>query len=316
MVPPTLLLSTPILDLLRPHLAEAYRVVGLWEASAAEAATARAIVVGGHEPLPPGLFETCPGLGLIACFTAGYERLDLEAARARGVLVSHAREVNQVDVADHALGLIIASRRRIVHEDRLLRREGWLSWNRPGTLRLSHSLRGAKVGIVGLGAIGGALAVRCAALGMVVRWWGPREREAEWPRAATLLELAEWCDVLAVCARADESNHGLISREVLAAVGREGLFVNVARGRLVDEDALIELLRAGRLGGAALDVFDPEPTTAERWEGVENAVVTPHTAGATVEAIQALVDQVRLNLARFFAGEALATPAPEMLRGG
>lgn len=306
---PTVLLSTPALDLLRPRLIAEYDLVGLWEPDfAAEAETARAIVVLGHEPLPPGLFDACPRLGLLACFTSGYERLDVDGARARGVLVSHAPEVNPQEVADHALGLIVASRRRIVLGDRLVRRAGW---HDPETFRLSRSLRGAKVGIVGLGAIGRALAARCVALGMEVRWWSPRRRDAEWPQATTLLDLAEWCDVLAVCARADDSNRRLISRDVLHSVGREGLLVNVARGQLVDEDALIDLLRDGRLGAAALDVFDPEPTSAERWAGVDNAVLTPHVAGATVESIEAMIELLRLNLARFFADGAIVTPVPE-----
>lgn len=306
-----IILLTPSLEVLRPLLAGEYRVVGLAEAdTAAEAKTARAIVVAGHEPLPPGLFETYPQLGLVACITAGYDGIDVEGARSRGVLVSHAPDVNHEEVADHALGLLIASRRRIVIGDRLVRRHGWYSRE---TFRPSSSLRGAKVGIVGLGSIGSALAERCAALNMIVQWWGPREREAKWPRAATLLHLAAWSDVLAVCARADESNRGLISREVLEALGPGGLLVNVARGQLVDEDALIDLLRAGSVGSAALDVFDPEPTSAERWEGIENAVLTPHIAGATLESIRALVDLLCLNLTRFFAGEPLVTPVPEML---
>lgn len=304
------LLLTPSVDLLRPLLAQEYRVIG-WndDGAAAQLATAKAIVVAGHEPLPYGLFESCPHLKLIACFTAGYEQIDVNAAQARGIVVSHAPAVNQDDVADHALGLIIASRRGIVAGDRLVRREGWRT---PDTFRPSRSLRGAKVGIVGLGAIGRALAERCSALRMVVRWWGPRPHDAEWPRAATLSELAAWCDMLVICTRADETNRKLISREIMEILGSEGLVVNVSRGQMVDEEALVDLVRSGRLGGAALDVFDPEPTTTQRWDGIENAILTPHMAGATVESIQDLVDLLRLNLKRFFADEPLATPIPEM----
>lgn len=306
---PTLVLSR-FLGLLRPHLADDYHVVDIGDGAAAQA---RAIVMMGNEPLPPGLFEVCPHLGLIACFTAGYEQIDVNMARARGVLVSHAPAINHDDVADHALGLLIAARRLIVAGDRQVRREGWRTAE---TFRPSHSLTGAKVGIVGLGEIGRALAQRCAVLKMEVRWWAPRPREAEWPRAATLQELAAWSDVLVICARADDSNRRLISREIIEAVGPEGLLVNVSRGQIVDEDALIDLLRSGRLGGAGLDVFDPEPTTAQRWAGVENAILTPHTAGATIESIEALADLLRRNLGRFFAGEPLATPVPEMTHIG
>ena len=305
-----LLVLTPSIELLRPMLADAYRLVG-WgdEGAASDLAAARAIVVAGHEPLPQGLFEACPHLGLIACFTAGYERIDVMAALSRGIGMSHAPAVNQEDVADHALAMIMASRRGIVSGDRLVRQQGWRTRE---SFRPSRSLSSAKVGIVGLGAIGRALAERCAALRMAVRWWGPRPQEADWPMAASLPELATWSDVLVLCARADESNRKLISRPILEALGPQGLLVNISRGQIVDEEALIDLLRSGGLGDAALDVFDPEPTTAQRWSGIENVILTPHMAGVTIESMQALVDLLRLNLRRFFAGEPLATPVPEM----
>ncbi|MFP5296840.1 MAG: NAD(P)-dependent oxidoreductase, partial [Alphaproteobacteria bacterium] len=140
------------------------------------------------------------------------------------------------------------------------------------------------------------------------RWWGPREKEAPWPRASTLLELARDSDVLVVACRADESNRGLISREVIEALGPQGLLVNVARGQLVDEDALIAALRAGRLGQAALDVFEDEPTDPARWADVPNTVLTPHTGGATTEAVQGMLMLLLENLQAAFSGAPLKTP--------
>ena len=143
---------------------------------------------------------------------------------------------------------------------------------------------------------------------MSVQWWAPRAKDAAWPRADSLLDLARASDVLMVACRADESNRGLISAEIIEAVGPTGLLVNVARGQLVDEDAVIAALRDGRLGGAALDVFETEPTDAARWASVPNTVLTPHTAGATTEAVQGMLMLLLQNLSAHFAGEPLKTP--------
>ncbi len=145
---------------------------------------------------------------------------------------------------------------------------------------------------------------------MAVRWWAPHEKDAPWPRAASLVELARGSDILVVACRADEENRGLISAEVIEALGPQGLLVNVARGQLVDEAALIAALRDGRLGQAALDVFEDEPTDPARWADVPNTVLTPHTGGATTEAVQGMLMLLLQNLAAAFAGDPLKTPAP------
>ena len=145
---------------------------------------------------------------------------------------------------------------------------------------------------------------------MAVRWWGPRDKDAAWPRAASLLELAQDSDILVVACKADESNRGLISREVIEALGPQGLLVNVARGQLVDEAALIAALKDGRLGQAALDVFEESRPTPARWADVPNTVLTPHTGGATTEAVQGMLMLLMQNLQAAFAGEPLKTPVP------
>jgi phosphoglycerate dehydrogenase-like enzyme len=162
--------------------------------------------------------------------------------------------------------------------------------------------------VVGLGHIGAAVARRAEAMRLSVRWWGPREKEAPWPRAASVLELAKASDILVVAARPDPSNRGLISAEVIEAVGPQGLIVNVARGSLIDEPALVAALKDGRLWRAALDVFAQEPTPAERWADVPGAVLAPHTGGSSTEAIPLMVAQAIDNVQRFLAGEPLASP--------
>ena len=145
-------------------------------------------------------------------------------------------------------------------------------------------------------------------MGCPVAWWGPRAKDSPWPRAESLLALARDSDVLVVACRADETNRGLISAAVIEALGPNGVLVNVARGSLVNEDALIDALKAGRLGQAALDVFETEPTPAARWADVPNLLLTPHTGGATSEAVQGMLVLLMRNLAAAVAGEPLVTP--------
>jgi lactate dehydrogenase-like 2-hydroxyacid dehydrogenase len=303
---PALLIMQPHLGVLVPFLEADYTVWNFWEHPPIEATSQiRALVVAGEFDVDKHLAESLPRLGLIACFTAGYDGVDLAWARARGLLVSHSPGVNADDVADHAMGLILAAWRRIVDGDRIVRSGAW----KPSDKMITPSLAGRRLGIVGLGAIGEALARRAEPFGLSVSWWGPRDKpDAPWPRADSLLELAEDSDVLVVAARATDETRGLITREVIDAVGPDGLLVNVSRGQLVDEDALIQALDEERLGMAALDVFQAEPTPPARWRAVPNVVLTPHTAGATAAALPKMVALTRENLRRFFAGEPLANP--------
>ncbi len=304
---PTILVAQPHLAPVAALLGGQYEVLSLWDdPTEAQLAAVRAIVVAGEYAVDRALVDRMPRLGLIACFTVGYDGIDVAWAGSRGLLVSHAQDANDEDVADHAIGMIVGHRRQIVTGDRLLRAGGWHA--RAKTL--TRSLGGANLGIVGLGGIGRAVARRAEAMRMQVAWWGPNAKpDASWPRADSLLALARDSDILVVAARAHDGNVGLISAEVIAALGRDGLLVNVARGQLVDEEAAIAALEAGTLGGAALDVFETEPTPADRWAAVPNTVLTPHTAGATDVAVQKMAGMLVANLAAYFAGEPLPNPA-------
>ncbi|CAN7159458.1 2-hydroxyacid dehydrogenase [Brevundimonas sp. LjRoot202] len=305
---PALLIMQRHLAPLTAFLESAYDVYRFWEGPPLEAEhDIRALVVAGEFPLDKHLIESLPNLQLIACFTSGYDRIDVEWCRARGLAVTHAPGVNHEDVADHALGLILAARRQIAAGDRALRAGDWTVDSK----MITPSLNGQRLGVVGLGNIGEAVARRAEALRMTVRWWGPRDKPAAWPRAASLLELARDSDILVVACKADDGNIGLVSREVIEALGPAGLLVNVARGQLVDEAALIAALKDGRLGQAALDVFEEEPTDASRWADVPNTLLTPHTGGATTEAVQGMLMLLMQNLQAAFAGEPLKTPVPE-----
>jgi lactate dehydrogenase-like 2-hydroxyacid dehydrogenase len=303
---PAVLVLQPMLAARRePMEARGFRVIGGWDAPAEDLAQVRAIFHYG--PLETEKLAQLPRLGLIALLTAGYDGIDLDWCRQHGVAVTHARGVNAGDVADHAMGLLLAAWRGTLASDRFVREGEWGKTRRPPL----RSLNGRKLGVVGLGHIGVAVARRAEPFGLQVSWWGPREKPAQWPRAESLEALARDSDILMVACRADETNAGLISREVIEALGPEGLLVNVARGSVVDEEALIAALKSGALGFAALDVFEQEPTPAERWAGVDNVLLTPHEAGGSVETVPRMVDLALENIRLFLAGEPLTAEIPE-----
>jgi lactate dehydrogenase-like 2-hydroxyacid dehydrogenase len=307
MFEPLALIAVPFLTVLEP----AFHKGGLataraWELTDDERPRVRAIVHAGEVVLTREFLSGLPALGLIACVSVGYDGIDVAWCRANGIEVTHARGLNAEDVADHAIGMLLAAWRNIPALDRTVREGRWKQEARIGS---QPSLGGRTLGVVGLGRIGAAVARRAEALRLNVRWWGPRPNDqAPWPRAESLLALAEESDILVVCARAEAANRGMISAEVIEAVGPQGVIVNVARGQLIDEDALIAALKEGRLWRAGLDVFQQEPTPAERWAEVPNAVLTTHTAGSSNEAVPLMVAQAIDNVHRFLAGEALASP--------
>ena len=306
----------PAILIVQPHLAPIgamletdFTVWRLWQGPPLEAShTIGAIVVAGEFPVDRTLVEGLPKLGLIACFTAGYDGVDLALASERGLKVSHSPGVNHEDVADQAIGLMLAAWRGLIEGHAIVREGRW----RPTEKRITPSLAGKRLGIVGLGAIGEAVARRAETFGLKIAWWGPNQKpDAHWPRTDSLMALAEVSDILVVAARASEANRNLIDAAVIDALGPSGLLINVGRGQLVDEDALIAALKSEQLGMAALDVFQTEPTPAERWADVPNVVLSPHTGGATSAALPKMVALTRENLRRFFAGEALANAVVE-----
>jgi lactate dehydrogenase-like 2-hydroxyacid dehydrogenase len=306
MTEPLVLISVPMLSVLEPRFAAAgLGLARAWALTEAERPRVRAIAHAGEFVLTAEFLSGLPNLGLIACVSVGYDGVDVPWCRARGVEVTHAEGLNAEDVADHAIGLMLAAWRNIPAWDRTVREDRWRHEDRLGA---QPSLGGRKLGVVGLGHIGAAVARRAEALRLQVAWWGPRPKAAPWPRAGSLLELARDSDILVVACRAEPANRGLISAEIIEAVGPAGLIVNVARGSLVDEAALRVALKDGRLWRAALDVFAAEPTPAALWTDIPNAVLTPHTAGSSTEAIPLMVAQAIDNVQRFLAGQPVASP--------
>jgi lactate dehydrogenase-like 2-hydroxyacid dehydrogenase len=314
--PPILLVASPLLGPLSQGLNGPFAVERLWElgdpaAFAVEhGGRVRAILTIGELKLDPGLLNGLTNLGLIACFTAGYDQIDIDWCRDHGVAVTHSPAVNAEDVADHAVGAAVAAWRGIVEGDRRIREGRWTPLERGPTRR---SLNGCTAGIVGLGHIGAAIGRRMEAFRVNVAWWGPNPKsDVAWPRFDSLIELAKASDLLFVAVRAGPANVRLIDEAVIEAVGPRGLISNVSRGFVIDQDALIGALKDGRLGAAALDVFEPEPTSAELWRETPNTVLTPHTAGSTFDSIPAMIGLTFENIRRFFAGEPVANPIVEL----
>jgi lactate dehydrogenase-like 2-hydroxyacid dehydrogenase len=292
----------PSLGFFEMQLAAAYEVVH-WPTERADISAAITI---GHVGLTNAIIAALPALKTIICFGVGVDGLDLDFCRARGVAVTNGRDINHEDVADIAIGLIISVARRMSEGERVLRAG---TWALPLAVPPQRRLRGMKAGIVGMGAIGQAVAARAAAFGLDIAWTGPRAKPAVAQRyEPDLAALASWADVLIVAARGDASTEKLIDARIIAALGEAGVLINVSRGSVVDEDALIAALKAGKLAGAGLDVFVEEPTPPERWADVPNTVLTPHLGGGTREALYAGAQNVMENLRRAFAGEPLLTP--------
>jgi lactate dehydrogenase-like 2-hydroxyacid dehydrogenase len=264
----------------------------------------RAALTIGSVGISNDMIDALPELGCIVCFGVGVDGIDLEHCRERNIAIAHGRGINHEDVADVAIGLMIARLRHFTEAERVLR-EG--QWTPPLAIPPQRRLRGRKLGIVGMGAIGQAIAERAIVFGLEIRWHGPRAKpEIAHPYEPDLLKLAEWADVLAVAVRGDQA--GLISAEVITALGPDGVLINVSRGGVVDEDALIAALKSGALGGAGLDVFQQEPTPVSRWSDVPNTTLLPHIGGSTRESLYAGSQNALENLRRFFAGEPLLTP--------
>jgi lactate dehydrogenase-like 2-hydroxyacid dehydrogenase len=254
--------------------------------------------------VPVKLMERLPALEIIANFGVGYDSIDIPFATDRKIRVTNTPGVLSDAVAELAIGMMFAVARRIPQADRYVREGRWPSANLP----LYRELRGYKVGIVGLGRIGMEIATRLQALKMHVVYHG----RAEQPRQpylyyADLVAMARDVDWLVVITPGGAETRGMISRDVLEALGPDGVLVNVARGTVVDEKALVELLSSGQLGGAALDVFESEPNVPEALFAMENVVLSPHQGSATRETRDAMGALVVANLDAHFRGKPLLT---------
>lgn len=266
----------------------------------------RAVLTTAAIGVSTTLLDQLPALEMVAVNGIGLDAIPLDATRARGLVVSNTPDVLTDDVADLALALLLAAARRLPALDRYVRAG---DWEAGVALAPARALRGKVCGIYGFGRIGQAVAKRAAAFGLQVQYFQPRAiDDATAPRADSLLALAQASDYLVVAAPATAATRHAINAEVLAALGPQGTLVNIARGALVDEDALVTALRDGVLGMAALDVFADEPRVPAALRALDNAVLTPHVGSLTVETRHAMGQLVVDNLIAHFAGAPLPTP--------
>jgi lactate dehydrogenase-like 2-hydroxyacid dehydrogenase len=267
-----------------------------------------AVVTSGRSGVDAGLMATLPNLGAIVHFGVGYDTTDVDAAAARGVLVSNTPEVLTDCVADTAVGLVIDVMRQFSAADRYVRAGRWPV---EGMYPLTCQVSNKRVGIIGLGRIGSAIAVRLSAFGCPMAYHNRKRVEGSAYRYVdSPVELARGVDVLIVAAAGGSGTQGLVSREVIEALGADGYLVNIARGSVVDEDALVDALVGGRLAGAGLDVFADEPQVPEALLAMDNVVLLPHVASGTVETRAAMEELTLRNLDSFLQSGQLVSPVP------
>ena len=305
------ILQTGLMPAIQPALEAAYVVHRLYEAKDRQAFVAevgprvRAIVTGGNYGAGTALIDALPELGLVAVHGVGTDAVDLERCAARGIKVSVTAGVLTEDVADMALGLVLAVARRLAEGDRYVRAGKWPTERFP----LGRKVTGKRLGILGFGRIGQAIARRAAGFDMTVGYCDLREAEGcSYRFCGSPAELAAQSDFLVIAAAASAATRGLVGRAVLDALGPEGVLINVARGSIVDEPELVAALEEGRIAAAGLDVFADEPNVPEALFKLDNVVLQPHQASATAETRIKMGENVLANLEAFFAGRPLPTP--------
>jgi lactate dehydrogenase-like 2-hydroxyacid dehydrogenase len=268
----------------------------------------RAIAASGESKVSAELMAKLPALEIISVFGVGYDGIDTQAAKARGVMVTHTPNVLNDDVADLAIGLMLAAARQLPAADRYVKDGKWPN----GPMPLTRKVSGARLGIVGMGRIGQAIAARAQAFGMRIAYTARNAKTDMAHRyVATPTALAAESDYLVVITPGGAGTRKLINAEVLAALGTKGILVNVARGSVVDEAALIEALQNGVIGGAGLDVFENEPNVPEALRQMPHVVLAPHIGSATTNTRQAMGDLAFNNMHHHFSGKAVLTPVPE-----
>ncbi|MGP4055694.1 2-hydroxyacid dehydrogenase [Mycobacterium sp. 4D054] len=265
-----------------------------------------AVVTSGRTGVDAVLMDALPNLGAVVNFGVGYDTTDVDAAATRGIGVSNTPEVLTDCVADTAVGLMIDTLRQFSAADRYVRAGRWPV---DGMYPLTRQVSNSDVGIIGLGRIGTAIAVRLSAFGCTISYHNRHEvTDSPYTYAASPVELASRVDVLIVAAAGGAGTRGLVSSEVLDALGPQGYLINIARGSVVDQEALVAALVQGRLAGAGLDVFADEPQVPEELFGLDNVVLLPHVASGTVQTRAAMEALTLRNLDSFLKTGTLVTP--------
>jgi lactate dehydrogenase-like 2-hydroxyacid dehydrogenase len=313
---PTLLQLVGLLPSLEKRLAETYDVHRLPAAGPERDAFLKAnaprftgVVTSAAAGIANPLMDALPNLRVISSFGVGLDQLDATHAARRGIPIGYTPDVLNDCVADLAFGLMLDIARRLSHGDRYVRAGRWAAGGPP--LPLGRQVSGARLGIVGLGRIGRTIARRASGFDMDVRYHSRRPVEGvAWAHEPQLLELARWADFLVVITAGGAGTRHLVNDAVFDALGPQGYLVNVSRGTVVDEQALVRALQDKRIAGAGLDVFEREPHVPPELFTLDNVVLVPHIASATVQTREAMAQRVLDNLGAFFAGKPLPSQAP------
>ena len=310
-----ILMTGPSLPIVAERLAAAATLHRLWEEQDPEKALARlaerirVVVATGHSSRMDGAFlSRFPNLQLVSSFGVGYDHIDAAWAGQHGIIVTHTRGVLDAEVADTAMALALAAVRKLPQAERYLREGRWLEAPYP----LTASLQGRTMGILGLGRIGREIARRAAAFGLEIVYHGRKAQDdAPYLYYPTLEGMAAACDILVVVAPGGAATRHIVNAEVLRALGPNGVLVNVARGTLVDEAALIEALKTNTILAAGLDVFENEPRVPEALLKLDNAVLLPHVGSASLRTRLAMANLTVDNALSWMAGTGPLTPVPE-----
>ena len=271
------------------------------------------IVTNGHEPLTRDHLQHLSRLEIVTCSSAGYESMDLDALRDRNIAFTNTSDVLRDDVADVALMLTLAARRELVAGHDYVRSG---DWGRKGMYPLLSSMKGKKAGILGLGAIGSAIARRFEPMGLEIGYAARGRKPVSYAYFDSPAALAEWSDILVVIIPGGPETEALVDAEVINALGPTGTLINVARGSVVDEAALIAALTSGRLGSAGLDVYLNEPNPDPALTGLPNVTLYPHHASGTVETRDAMAMSVVDNLSAWYSGAPLLSPVTDLRQAG
>ncbi|MEL6168608.1 MAG: 2-hydroxyacid dehydrogenase [Pseudomonadota bacterium] len=267
-----------------------------------------AVATDGHWGVPEDVAAALTNLKVVSSYGVGYDAIDAPAFAERGILVAHTPDVLNDEVADTAIMLWLAVSRRLIVADRWVR-EG--RWEAEGNMPLTRSVQNRTVGIVGYGRIGQTIAARAGAFGARILYHARSKKDAPGEFYPDLKEMAAEADVLVAITPGGPATRHLVSAEVIAALGPEGILINVSRGSVVDEPALVAALQEGRLGGAGLDVFDAEPKVPDALKSMEHVVLAPHVGSATVETRAAMGQLVCDNLSQFLKDGKVLTSVPE-----
>src|SRR6202043_1558504 len=271
----------------------------------------RAMITAGGTPLGAATIDMLPKLAAIVCYGTGYDGVDLAAAAQRKIAVGHSPAANAAAVADLAVTLMLAVTRRLLPADNYVRSGNWSAAQPSPLMRPQPGNPGRRVGVYGMGEIGRKIASRVAAFETEVAYFSRSKHDVPYQYLPSLEALAEWCSVLMIAVRAGADTHHAVDAKILRKLGKDGFVVNIARGSLIDQPALVAALAEESIAGAGLDVYGKEPHAPDALTAFPNVVLTPHTGGHTLESHAAMQDCVIANLDAFFAGQ----PLPYLVRG-